>query len=192
MLEVAESFMKNQCFEQSLPFLQKLTQSKEYSQVNGQGSMSTKDAVKQYFQAAVWLRLGESLFATNQLDEAEQAYKKVVELAPTHLQARRTLSNILHKLGRAEEALSTLSQGTYHRFDEYNTDSNPYILSDEAAELLNPTLLFEKCQLLLKEDCVEEFVGKAKLLFSRHFFNIQNRHVFGKNGNSLRQFMDIF
>jgi hypothetical protein len=49
--------------------------------------------------------------------------------------------------------------------------------ADEEAELLNPTLLFERCQLLLKEERHEDFIMKAKLLFTRHFVHIRNRFV---------------
>lgn len=59
----------------------------------------------------VWLRYGESLYETKHLEESSQAYKMVINLAPNHLQARRTLSSILHKLGKADEALKTLTQG---------------------------------------------------------------------------------
>ncbi len=94
--------------------------------------------------------------ATGNVEEAEAAYQNVVALAPNHLDARRTLSSILHRLGRPEEALHTLTQ-------------------DEEAELLDPTLLYERCQLLLAEGCEEEFVSKSQLLFSRHLVNIRNR-----------------
>ena len=50
-----------------------------------------------------------------------------------------------------------------------------FVFSDEEAELLNPTLLYERCQLLLSEGCIPDFIAKAKLLFSRHFVNIRNR-----------------
>ena len=60
---------------------------------------------------AVLLRYGESLFETGQLEEAENAYQAVVNLAPQHHEARRTLSVILSRLGRPDEALSTLAQG---------------------------------------------------------------------------------
>ena len=53
-----------------------------------------------------------------------------MEFAPNHFEARKCLSTILHQLGRFDEALHTLTQ-------------------DEEAELLNPTLLYERCQLLL-------------------------------------------
>lgn len=89
------------------------------------------------------------------LEESETAYQRVVALAPAHHEARRTLSGILRRLGRAEEALNTLSQ--------------------EQQSLLNPTLLYEKCKLLKSENCTEEFLDKAKLLFNRHFVIIRNR-----------------
>ena len=80
----------------------------------------------------------------------------MVSLAPQHMEARRALSNILNRLGRPDEALRTLSQ-------------------DEEAELLNPTLLFEKCLLLHTEGRFDEFIPKAELLFSRHFVKIRNK-----------------
>lgn len=137
-LDIAEVLMSNQHFDDSLQFLEKLVKSESYD------------------QPAVWLKYGESLFETNSLAEAELAYQKVVESAPQHHEARRTLSSILHKLGRADEALFTLTQ-------------------DEDVDLLNPTLLYEKCQLLWSEGCFEEFVVKAKLLLSRHFVQIRNK-----------------
>ena len=59
-------------------------------------------------------------------------------------------------MGRTDEALHTLTQ-------------------DEEAELLNPTLLFERCQVLLAEGQKEDFLKKTKLLFSRHFVEFHNR-----------------
>ena len=109
-----------------------------------------------YGQAAVWLQYGESLYGVGRLDDAEMAYKKVVALAPQHHDARRSLSNILKQLGRPDEALLTLDQ-------------------DEEAELLNPSLLYEKCNLLFSEGRMEDFASKAELLLSRHFTQIRNK-----------------
>ena len=64
------------------------------------------------------------------LDAAEAVYSRVVELAPGHHEARKTLSAILHRLGKAKQALETLDQ-------------------DAAAEILKPMLLYERCNLLL-------------------------------------------
>ena len=48
-------------------------------------------------------------------------------------------------------------------------------LTDAAAEILNPTLLYERCNLLLSEGKTAEFIEKANMLFNRHFVNIRNR-----------------
>jgi len=109
-----------------------------------------------YGQAAVWLRYGESLYGLGKLDESEMAYKKVISLAPQHHDARRSLSAILTELGRPDEALLTLDQ-------------------DDEAELLNPSLLYEKCNLLFSEGRMEEFSVKAELLLSRNFTQIRNK-----------------
>ena len=109
-----------------------------------------------YGQAAVWLRYGESLYGLGKLDESEMAYKKVISLAPQHHDARRSLSAILTELGRPDEALLTLDQ-------------------DDEAELLNPSLLYEKCNLLYSEGRMEEFSAKAELLLSRNFAQIRNK-----------------
>ena len=77
-------------------------------------------------------------------------------MAPHHYNARLQLSVIMRALGRPEDALLALAQ-------------------DETEEMLNPRLMFERCQLLLAENKIEEFVNKAKLLFSRHFVNIRYR-----------------
>ncbi len=53
--------------------------------------------------------------STGRPEDAEAAYKNVVDLAPNHLDARRALSAILHGLGKPEEALDTLTQGGHAR-----------------------------------------------------------------------------
>ncbi len=131
--------MSQKAWPQALRFTQKLVKDKAYED-----------------KAAVWLQHGECLFNLKRLDEAEQAYQKVVGLAPQHYEARRALSTILHQLGRPDEALSTLTQ-------------------DEKAELLNPQLLYEKCQLLHSERHFEEFVNKSQLLLGRHFVDLRSR-----------------
>lgn len=107
-------------------------------------------------EARVWLELAECQEKTGRLEEAERSYSRVVELAPHVYQARLALSLIMRRLGRPQDALDTLRQ-------------------DEEAELLNPHLMFERCQMLLAEGETEEFVSKSTLLFSRHFVNIRNK-----------------
>lgn len=71
-------------------------------------------------QAAVWLKYGECLNATGDLQSAVQAYKRVVDLAPSHLGARVSLSALQQQLGRPEEALEALR----HSEQDY-IDSGP-------------------------------------------------------------------
>eukprot|EP00092_Neocalanus_flemingeri_P103950 GFUD01133072.1.p1 GENE.GFUD01133072.1~~GFUD01133072.1.p1 ORF type:complete len:926 (+),score=328.00 GFUD01133072.1:114-2891(+) len=138
MLDMGEAMLKEKLWTKALPFYEKLVESERYG------------------EAAVWLQLAECQANTNLLEMAEKSYRKVVELAPHVYQARLQLSLIMHKLGRAEDALDTLRQ-------------------DEQQELLNPHLMFERCQMLLAENKIEEFLSKGKLLFSRHFVTIRNK-----------------
>lgn len=59
----------------------------------------------------MWLKYAECLNANGELQQAVQAYKKVVESAPNHMGARVSLSNLQQQLGRPDEALSILSNG---------------------------------------------------------------------------------
>jgi len=138
VLEVGEALLKEKLWEEALPFFLKLTASQEYG------------------QAAVWLQLADCQAAGGQLEDAEVSYRQVVALAPHVYEARLQLSLVMHRLGRAEDAIDTLKQ-------------------DEQQEMLNPYLMFQRCQLLVKEGRLEEFLEKGKLLFSRHFVNIRNK-----------------
>jgi len=137
ILDIGEAMVKEKLWGKALPFFQKLVGSERYG------------------EAAVWLQLAECQAGTNMLEEAEISYRKVVELAPHVYEARLQLSFIMHKLGRAEDALDTLQQ--------------------DDQEVLNPHLMFERCQMLLAENKTEEFLTKGKLLFSRHFVTIRNK-----------------
>ena len=138
VLDMVEAMMAGGEWAAALPFLLRLSVSRRWG------------------EAAVWLQLAECQAHTGGLEEAEQSYSRVVELAPHHYQARLQLSLIMQRLGRAEDALDTLQQ-------------------DEQAELLNPHLMYSRCQLLLTEKRLEEFISKASLLFSRHFVTIRNK-----------------
>ena len=83
-------------------------------------------------------------------------FVQVVLMAPNHYTARLKLSVIMRTLGRPEDALLALDQ-------------------DETEEMLNPHLLLQRCQLLIEENKIQEFLVKSKLLFSRHFVNIRNK-----------------
>ena len=138
ILDMGEAMVKEQLWSKAMQLYNKLVECERYS------------------EAAVWLQLAECQAKCNMLEEAEKSYKKVVSLAPHVYQARLQLSLIIHKLGRADDALDTLDQ-------------------DEQQEILNPHLMLERCQMLLAENKIEEFLYKGRILFSRHFVTIRNK-----------------
>ena len=138
ILDMGEAMVKEKLWSKALDLYSKLAESENYG------------------EAAVWLQLAECQANCNMLEEAEKSYKKVVELAPHVYQARLQLSLIIHKLGRAEDALDTLDQ-------------------NEQQEILNPHLMLERCQMLLAENRIDEFLYKGRILFSRHFVTIRNK-----------------
>ncbi|CAB4069485.1 GTP3C3 [Lepeophtheirus salmonis] len=79
----------------------------------------------------------------------------------------------LFKLGHLEEA-----EKAYQLVVDLapqHCDAPLSILTQDKAELLDSSLLYERCQLLFSEGQTEEFIDKAKMLFNRHFINIRNR-----------------
>lgn len=137
-LDIAEAYMSAEYHEAALPLLQLLIKSSQYN------------------VAAVWLQHGECLAAMDQMEEAAEAYSKVVQLAPQHADARLTLSSILQSLGHLDEALLVLNQ---------ESDSEP----------LDSVLLYQRCKILMDQGQVDNFINVAKLLFRRHFVHIRNR-----------------
>lgn len=61
-------------------------------------------------QAEVWLRYAECLYMINKLEDAAEAYEKVISLAPNHKIAKLNLSIILQRLGKFDGALESLDQ----------------------------------------------------------------------------------
>lgn len=138
-LDVAEALMSEGEHRTALRLLEPLTRTENYG------------------LPAVWLRQAECMRRCGRAEEAIAAYRRVVEQAPQHLDARLTLSELLRAAGREEEALVVLTQ-------------------DEHSEVLEPGLLYERC-LLLKgaEGKTDEFLAVGQLLLSRHWTRIRNR-----------------
>lgn len=59
----------------------------------------------------MWLRLADCLNSLGDLEGAEAAYRQVVEMAPSHIGARMSLSTLQSHLGKHEEALKALNRG---------------------------------------------------------------------------------
>ncbi|GAB0086446.1 general transcription factor 3C polypeptide 3 [Sergentomyia squamirostris] len=138
VLEIAEALMSENLFDKALKLLTPLVKSQNFS------------------YAEVWLRHGDCHRATENYDEAINSYRIVVNLAPTHLDARLTLSALLKLKSRPHEALKALEQ-------------------DLESDLVDPKLLYERCFMLRETGNLELFVDLSYILFSRHCIKFRTR-----------------
>ncbi|XP_062578498.1 general transcription factor 3C polypeptide 3-like [Saccostrea cucullata] len=139
-LDVAEAYIDQGYYAEAKPILQRLVCSENYN------------------LAAVWLRLAECLNSLGDLERAEEAYSKVVEMAPSHIGARMSLSTLQQHLGKHEEALKAL-----HR-DE----------SDALLTKQEKSLLMHKCMLLHAQGKFDEFHRTCKLLLFNMFKDLND------------------
>ncbi len=56
-------------------------------------------------KAKIYFRLGNIYFDASKLDHAEYAYRRAIDLDPTHVNAHHNLSVVLRKQGRLSESL---------------------------------------------------------------------------------------
>ncbi|GLV34483.1 uncharacterized protein CBL_09731 [Carabus blaptoides fortunei] len=137
-LDVAEALMAEDHHSDALKLLVPLVKSKNFG------------------MAAVWLRHAECLSACSLHEQAIDSYKKVMELAPMHLQMRYPLAELLINMDRKSEALAILEQ-------------------DETCEELDSGLLFKRCKLLKELKFMNKYWSTGLLLLSRHCFTVRNR-----------------
>lgn len=137
-LDIAEALIFEERFEDALRFLEPLLDSQKFS------------------LAAVWLRHADCLRSIGHFDLAIESYKKVVSLAPQHLDARLTLSALLKQSNKHQEALKALEQ-------------------DLESDLLDPTLLYERCYMLKETGNIDQYIDLSMVLFSRHCIKFRDR-----------------
>uniref|UniRef100_A0A1B0F003 Proteinral transcription factor 3c polypeptide 3 n=1 Tax=Lutzomyia longipalpis TaxID=7200 RepID=A0A1B0F003_LUTLO len=138
VLEVAEALMMMNEYAKALQLLNPLVESQNFS------------------YAEVWLRHGDCQRALEHFDEAIRSYREVVNLAPTHLDARLTLSALLKLKNQPQEALKALEQ-------------------DLETDLIDPKLLYERCFMLRETGNLDLFVDLSYILFSRHCVKYRTR-----------------
>lgn len=142
-LDLADAFSEMGKYEVANVFLEKLVHSVKYN------------------LAAVWLRYAESLNAVGKLDESVEAYRSVVDLAPSHREARMAMSSALQQLGRSEEALDVLG-----------IDSVPPSITEGEAKLGDMRLLLQRCLLLYSQKKFDDFFSAANQLLFAHFKDV--------------------
>lgn len=106
--------------------------------------------------AAVWLRHADCLRELEKFDMAIDSYKMVVELAPSHMDARLTLASLYKVTNQYEEALETLEQ-------------------DMSSGPIEPTLLYEYCCMLKETGQIDKFIDYGSILFGRHSLVFRSR-----------------
>ncbi|XP_078614867.1 general transcription factor 3C polypeptide 3-like isoform X2 [Branchiostoma floridae x Branchiostoma japonicum] len=120
---------------------------------------------ERYNLAAVWLRYAECLNALGKTEHAVQSYAKVVEMAPSHLGARLSLSALQQQLGRPEEALQALSEGAPAAIPTA-VETAAQVSSQPGPDV---QLLHHKSTLLYSQGRMEDFVDSALLMLSKYF-----------------------
>ncbi|CAB4002203.1 general transcription factor 3C polypeptide 3-like [Paramuricea clavata] len=91
-LDIADAYCETGLYEEALILLDPLVKTEQFG------------------QAAVWLKKAECLSTLGKEEEAAEAYSWVVSLAPTHSEARFTLSTLYQRLGHSEKALKVLEE----------------------------------------------------------------------------------
>ena len=137
-LDVAEAYMEQSHHTLAEPILKSLVHTTNYN------------------LAAVWLRYAECLNNQGNLKAAVKAFQCVVELAPSHLSARVSLSALQQQLGHHKEALQALE----HHKDSQNEPK------------IDLGLLLPKCSLLYSQKKYQEFIECAKQVIFSHFKDI--------------------
>ncbi|KAK3091938.1 hypothetical protein FSP39_023840 [Pinctada imbricata] len=146
-LDIAEMYMEMNMNKKAKPLLQRLVCSANYS------------------LAAVWLRYAECLNKLGEIGNAAQAYGQVIELAPSHVGARMTLSSLQQKLGKHEEAIQTLDRSKCSDTILYSVveDDSESVWSKQEVDLY-----FQRCRLLYSQGNMEEFYKACKQLLFNH------------------------
>ncbi|XP_072019702.1 LOW QUALITY PROTEIN: general transcription factor 3C polypeptide 3-like [Amphiura filiformis] len=135
-LDVAEAYVEGGQYSEAKPILASLVKTSNYN------------------LPAVWLRYADCLNNLGSLKDASDAYRKVLEQVPSHLDARLTLATVVKQLGNVDEALRVLSM-------EEESDS----------EILGPhdiNLLYQRCLLQHSHGYHMDFTKTAWVMMTQY------------------------
>ncbi|XP_034030217.1 general transcription factor 3C polypeptide 3 isoform X2 [Thalassophryne amazonica] len=137
-LDVGEAYMDEGEYLSALPLLSSLVISEKYN------------------LAVIWLRQAECLKALGHMEAAADAYTKVVELAPQHLEARLSLATLQQQLGRPQCALKALES-------MYDSDT---LAQDSSAAQKELKLLLHRSTLLKTQGQVQDYLDAVISMIS--------------------------
>ncbi|GIX70566.1 general transcription factor 3C polypeptide 3 [Caerostris extrusa] len=120
-------------------------------------------STQSYNLPTVWMKYADCLHVLSNVQEAIQAYHKVLDLAPDVQQARLTLSKIFLAMGRRKEATDILKQKSE---------------DGEFGITVGIDALYERCKLLEAQESWEEYISAASLLQYSHCYYLETEEEF--------------
>lgn len=125
-------------------------------------------------QPSVWLAYAEVLSKQRKIDEACEAYGKVIEIAPGDVDARVSLAALQQGMGRADQALETLSQ----------TPATPERFDVGEVEFKDERLLHKECMIVYSQKKWERFLKLAYRILAPYFYDlyaVKEKHISARN-----------
>lgn len=153
-VDVTEELIKEQRYAEVITFLRPLVESTTFNP-----------------PPYVWLCYADSHRALGKIQEATKAYYTVVQSAPNCFDARLTLSALLKKEGKYQEALKVLEQ-------------------DAECDPIDPRLLYERCLMLKGVGDLEQYLDVGYLMLLRNSIKFRSRdelHSAALSGNRCRK-----
>uniref|UniRef100_A0A915BUF8 General transcription factor 3C polypeptide 3 n=1 Tax=Parascaris univalens TaxID=6257 RepID=A0A915BUF8_PARUN len=113
----------------------------------------------------VWFLYGQLLSARKKTEEATHAYERVLDIQPSHVDARINLSTLQQRMGMAEKAFETLR--------DYDLDAG--------SSLPDERLLIRQADFLSQHKRIDQFVRCVRMLLTPHFYVVhQNSSLLKK------------
>ncbi|XP_050296263.1 general transcription factor 3C polypeptide 3 [Anthonomus grandis grandis] len=136
-LDITEALITSHYYKEALDVIIPLVKSKNFS------------------LAGIWLKYAECLVKLNLNEQAVDAYRTVINMAPNHIDVLYPLAMLLLKLERKQDALDVLSQ-------------------DLSSGKLHVAVLMEQMKLLKQIGDLDNYWKCCELLLSRHCMQIKN------------------
>ncbi|MFH4979478.1 hypothetical protein AB6A40_006187 [Gnathostoma spinigerum] len=108
-----------------------------------------------------WFLYGQLLAGRKRFEEAIRAYERVLDLQPSHVDARINLSTIQQRMGDAEKAFETLK--------EYDLDAG--------SSLPDERLLIRQADFLFERKRIDQFVRCVRMLLTPHFYAVYSASI---------------
>ncbi|CAD5222889.1 unnamed protein product [Bursaphelenchus okinawaensis] len=150
-IEIGKTFHQLEYFNNGVQFMEKLVQTDVFSQ-----------------HPEVLHLCGLFEQARNNLDKALEYFKNVLEIQPSFVNARISLSTVLQKLGRSEDALQVLM--------DYDLDL--------CTQLPDERLLIRQAEALKNHQQVEQYIRCLRMLLIPYFYPIYKFQNFAKRSRT--------